>query len=178
MNPEALARAFGNTPEDIQANRNGQLTARQHKEVLRATREDAAFVLGTGAMLAGVLWSILYLVHRSGKLLRFDASITFGEVVLLLVAGGFPLATIAFGLYMCILQRNVRRATNTCVLEGPLQRSALQRRGIAIHRITLQARTFAVTEQVYAILNDAQPYRVYFVDGSDVVVGIEAAQRV
>jgi hypothetical protein len=152
MTPDLL-KVFGIDAEDLGANRNGVLTARQ----VKALRSYAWSHVSAAAVLVVLLLAILYLV--ADKPLQWIQYALSGVLVAALAA------TCAYAFRRA---RAAKRAGVVECLVGP----------VTVERndgwwLTVQGLSFRVPPELYH-LDTARPYRVYIAPAAKRVVAIES----
>jgi hypothetical protein len=175
---QKLIDAFKITEEDLAANRQGILTARQKKMVLAATSDDATFMAGFAAFFAIVMYGILYFLIQDGRIFDFSKGISVEHIIILCVTAGLPTLGLIWSVYTIVIHRRTRSANQVMIVEGILELQLTRyRRGIVLHEMMIDNHKFALTPLVYGLLQSGKLYRVYYEPIATVVVAIEPVKE-
>jgi hypothetical protein len=150
---EEILGAFGLDPEDLEANRTGQMTGKQKQKLMKTGSRD---VLSALILIAGL-----------GAILAFVAPRPLAPVQVILAA--------ILGIVLLVVGSNTYRKCRAAAaagrvesLVGPVQ---VGRTKAGFH-VTIAGRLFPVPIRFWNIQNDAT-YRVYFAAGTNQVVAME-----
>jgi hypothetical protein len=150
---EEILHAFGLGPDDIEANRAGQMTERQKQRLMRTGVRD---VLAALVLVAGL-----------AAILAFVAPAPLAPVQVILAA--------ILGVILLVVGSNTYRKCRAAAAAGRVESLAgparVGRTKAGFH-VTVSGRTFPVPIRFWNIQNGGA-YRVYFASGTDQVVAME-----
>ncbi len=164
---EQLGRAHGFTPEELQANRCGELHPAQRLRGMRVGRVGFVvnLLLGTLALCGGLVGAWLFL----GSLGDSPSQSNLDAVVLIAVAGLLLALPFYIGAIVTRMKGGRRRqaflAGQIEVIEGPMQKLQVVGRGgmRSRHLFQVGPRRFDTLPPVWNLLTQGAAYRLYLV---------------
>lgn len=176
---QELLDAFTLTEEDLAANRQGILTPHQKKMVLAAAKSEGIFMVGFAVFFAAVMYGLLYIFAKDGRIFNFSDGISIEEIVLLFVAAILPTLFLIQSMYMLAIYWRSRRAKQVRTLEGVIELQVLRGkyRVVAYYVLIVGNYRFGLSRSVYNLLQSGNLCRIYYEPITRAIVAIESVEE-
>lgn len=167
-----LLTVFGISEADLEANRRGEITETQKKQMQSAQQEDTLMIVAVVWIFAAILFGITFFAwsdisrHMEGDM---EMTVFLGGFLIVL-----PIILTLVGLYLVF--RWWQKKDDSIVIrsvEGLMDFKHIRYKATEFYEVTIGSEKFTILPRLYSALKTEQAHRIYFVDSNKHIVSIE-----